>query len=106
VLIWGAAGGLGVFATQLCAAAGAECVGVVSSAEKGALVEQLGARGFIDRSDYAGMMRRGDETAEEEKARFAVTRDFAKHVRACSATRPTSSSSTSAGRRSRPRSSP
>ncbi len=31
VLIWGAAGGLGVFAVQLCAAAGAECVGVVSS---------------------------------------------------------------------------
>ena len=29
VLIWGAAGGLGVFATQLCKAAGAESVGVV-----------------------------------------------------------------------------
>src|SRR5437660_5738594 len=59
VLIWGAAGGLGVFATQLCAAAGAECVGVVSSAEKGALVEQLGAKGFIDRGEFQGMMRRG-----------------------------------------------
>src|SRR3954467_2541370 len=81
VLIWGAAGGLGVFATQLCAAAGAECVGVVSSPEKGALVEQLGARGFIDRTEYAGMMRRGGETDEEEKARFAVTREFAKAVR-------------------------
>ena len=46
VLIWGAAGGLGVFATQLCAAAGAQCVGVVSSPEKGALVEQLGAHGL------------------------------------------------------------
>src|SRR3954452_1956277 len=44
VLIWGAAGGLGVFATQLCCAAGAECVGVVSSAQKGALIEQLGAK--------------------------------------------------------------
>jgi len=81
VLIWGAAGGLGVFATQLCAAAGAECVGVVSSPEKGALVESLGARGFIDRNDFAGMMRRGDETPAEEQARFAVTRDFAKAVR-------------------------
>src|ERR671926_363813 len=40
-----------------------------------------GARGFIDRSDFAGMMRRGDETPEEEKARFAVTREFAKAVR-------------------------
>src|ERR1700727_2243621 len=45
VLIWGAAGGLGVFATQLCAAAGAHCVGVVSSAEKGELVKRLGAGG-------------------------------------------------------------
>src|ERR687883_301376 len=47
VLIWGAAGGLGVFATQLCKIAGAESVGVVSSAEKGELVEQLGATGWI-----------------------------------------------------------
>ena len=31
VLIWGAAGGLGVFAVQLCKAAGANAVGVVSS---------------------------------------------------------------------------
>src|ERR671939_535669 len=31
VLIWGAAGGLGVFATQLCKASGANAVGVVSS---------------------------------------------------------------------------
>src|SRR3569832_2933426 len=64
VLIWGAAGGLGVFATQLCRAAGAECVGVVSSAQKGALIEQLGAKGFIDRNEFAGMMRRGGETPE------------------------------------------
>src|SRR3954465_228261 len=52
VLIWGAAGGLGVFATQLCQITGAESVGVVSSAEKGALVEQLGATGWIDRNEY------------------------------------------------------
>src|ERR671927_1509032 len=53
VLIWGAAGGLGVFATQLCAITGAECVGVVSNEEKGALVEQLGAVDYIDRGDFA-----------------------------------------------------
>ncbi len=81
VLIWGAAGGLGVFATQLCVAAGAQCVGVVSSPEKGALLEELGATGWIDRSDFAGMMRRGGESPDEEKARFAVTRDFAKRVK-------------------------
>src|SRR5438874_3728746 len=55
VLIWGAAGGLGVFATQLCATAGAHCVGVVSSAEKGELVKRLGAVEFIDRNEFAGM---------------------------------------------------
>ena len=81
VLIWGAAGGLGVFATQLCAAAGAQAVGVVSSPEKGALVEQLGAVGYIDRNEFAGMMRRGDETPDEEKARFGVSRDFSKRVK-------------------------
>ncbi|MFM9149165.1 MAG: crotonyl-CoA carboxylase/reductase [Solirubrobacterales bacterium] len=81
VLIWGAAGGLGVFAVQLCKAAGANAVGVVSSSEKGELVKQLGAVDYIDRNEYAGMMRRGDETPEEEKERFGVTRAFAKRVK-------------------------
>jgi crotonyl-CoA carboxylase/reductase len=81
VLIWGAAGGLGVFATQLCKAAGAESVGVVSSDEKGELVQRLGATGYINRSEFAGMMRTGTETPEEEKARFKVSRDFAKRVK-------------------------
>ncbi len=81
VLIWGAAGGLGVFATQLCAAAGAECVGVVSSAKKGKLVEQLGATGWIDRNDFKGMMRKGGESPEEEKARFKESRRFGKAVK-------------------------
>jgi crotonyl-CoA carboxylase/reductase len=81
VLIWGAAGGLGVFAIQLCNAAGAECVGVVSSDEKGELVKQLGAVGYINRNDFQGMMRTGDETPEQEKERFGVTRQFAKKVK-------------------------
>src|SRR5947199_78868 len=80
VLIWGAAGGLGVFATQLVAAAGAQSVGVVSSPEKGELVKRLGAVDYIDRNEFAGMMRRGGETPEEEKARFKVSRAFSKRV--------------------------
>jgi crotonyl-CoA carboxylase/reductase len=80
VLIWGAAGGLGVFATQICKAAGAECVGVVNSDEKGALVKSLGAVDFINRSEFAGMMRTGKETPEEEKARFKESRRFGKRV--------------------------
>jgi crotonyl-CoA carboxylase/reductase len=81
VLIWGAAGGLGVFATQLCRSAGAECVGVVSSEEKGKLVMDLGATGYINRNEYAGMMRKGGESPEEEKARFGESRRFAKAVK-------------------------
>jgi crotonyl-CoA carboxylase/reductase len=81
VLIWGAAGGLGVFATQLCKAAGANAVGVVSSAEKGELVKQLGAVDYIDRNDFAGMMRKGGESKDEEKERFKVSRAFTKRVK-------------------------
>jgi crotonyl-CoA carboxylase/reductase len=80
VLIWGAAGGLGVFATQLCKIAGARSVGVVSSAEKGDLVKQLGAVDYIDRNEFTGMMRRGGESPEEEKARFKESRRFCKAV--------------------------
>ena len=80
VLIWGGAGGLGVFATQLCRLAGADSLGVVSSAEKGELVKSLGARDYIDRSEFGGMMRRGDEDADEEKARFKESRRFGKAV--------------------------
>jgi crotonyl-CoA carboxylase/reductase len=69
VLIWGAAGGLGVFAVQLCRLAGAECIGVVSSAGKGELCQSLGAKAYIDRNEFAGMMRRGGETGEQEAAR-------------------------------------
>jgi crotonyl-CoA carboxylase/reductase len=81
VLIWGGAGGLGVFAIQLCAAAGAECVGVVSSDEKGKLCMELGATGYVNRNEFAGMMRKGGETPEEEKARFAESRRFAKAIK-------------------------
>jgi crotonyl-CoA carboxylase/reductase len=80
VLIWGAAGGLGVFATQLCEMTGAQSVGVVSSEEKGSLVKQLGAVDYIDRSDFTGMMRRGGEDDDAEKARFKESRRFCKEV--------------------------
>ena len=81
VLIWGAAGGLGVFATQLCKLTGAKAVGVVSSPEKGALLEQMGIDGWIDRNEFKGMMRTGNESPEEEKARFKVSREFSKKVK-------------------------
>ncbi len=80
VLIWGAAGGLGVFASQICRAVGAQAVGVVSSEEKGELVKQLGCVDYINRDEFKGMMRTGSETEDEEKARFKVMRAFDKRV--------------------------
>ena len=103
VLIWGAAGGLGVFATQLCAASGANAVGVVSSDEKGELVKKLGAVDYINRGEFAGMMRKGGESPDEEKERFKASRGFGSGSRRSSAMPRTSSSSTSARRLSRPR---
>src|SRR4051812_21183531 len=81
VLIWGAAGGLGVFATQLCALTGAQAVGVVSSEEKGELVKRVGAVDYIDRNEFKGMMRQGGESDDEEKERFKVSRAFGKRVK-------------------------
>jgi crotonyl-CoA carboxylase/reductase len=83
VLIWGAAGGLGVFATQLCKAAGAKAVGVVSSAEKGELVKQLGAVDYIDRNEFGEMMRTPENLADPaaDKERFKASRAFAKRVK-------------------------
>ena len=82
VLVWGAAGGLGVFALQLCRLVGADTVAMVSSPDKARLCTALGATHVIDRSEFAGMMRRGDETTEEEAARAKESRRFAKHVAA------------------------
>jgi crotonyl-CoA carboxylase/reductase len=83
VLIWGAAGGLGVFATQLCKAAGANAVGVVSSAEKGELAKQLGAVDCIDRREFGEMMRTPENLADRaaEKERFTASRAFGKRVK-------------------------
>lgn len=81
VLVWGGAGGLGVFADQLCRAAGANALAIVSSPEKGEVAKQLGAVDYIDRTEFAEMVRRGGETPAEEKRRVAATRAFAKRVR-------------------------
>ena len=56
-------------------------MGVVSSPEKGELVKQLGAVDYIDRAEFKGMMRRGGESADEEKERFKVSRAFGKRVK-------------------------
>jgi crotonyl-CoA carboxylase/reductase len=52
VLVWGAAGGLGVFAVQLCHLMGANPIAVVSSPDKASLLREFGASLIIDRSGY------------------------------------------------------
>lgn len=58
VLVWGAAGGLGSMALQICAAAGAKPVAVVSSDDKVEYCKKIGAVGVINRGrfDHWGMM--------------------------------------------------
>ena len=50
VLIWGASGGLGSYATQMCLAGGATPVCVVSSPEKAEICRSMGAELVIDRN--------------------------------------------------------
>jgi crotonyl-CoA carboxylase/reductase len=52
VLVWGASGGLGVFAVQLCAVSGAHAIGVVSSEDKKDFVLSMGAKAVINRNDF------------------------------------------------------
>jgi crotonyl-CoA carboxylase/reductase len=80
VLVWGAAGGLGIFATQLCSVLGANAIGVVSSPAKGELVLRLGGKGYIDRRDFDIAPKDG-ETAEQEKRRAGEMRKFGGKIR-------------------------
>ena len=52
VLIWGASGGLGSMAIQICAAAGANAIGVISDESKRDFVMSLGAKGVLNRKDF------------------------------------------------------
>src|SRR5438874_294914 len=53
VLVWGAGGGLGIFAVQLCRLYGANAIAVVSSDDKIELVRELGAAAVLDRRQFA-----------------------------------------------------
>lgn len=52
VLIWGGAGGLGSMAIQICKAAGAKAIAVVSGEDKIDYCKSLGAVGVIDRRKF------------------------------------------------------
>lgn len=69
VLIWGAAGGLGSYATQLALRAGATPVCVVSSERKADLVRSLGAELVIDRAAEGYRFWKDPETPDPKEWR-------------------------------------
>jgi len=74
VLVWGASGGLGAFAVQLCATAGANAIAVVSDEAKRNYVMDIGARGVVNRKHF-------NCWGQLPKANSAAFNDFMKEAR-------------------------
>src|SRR5437870_10471016 len=77
VLVWGAAGGLGVFAIQICKMLGANPIAVIGGKDKAQLVQSLGAPMWIDRTDYPDLAYHPPETPERHKRRMRTASDSA-----------------------------
>jgi crotonyl-CoA carboxylase/reductase len=67
VLVWGAGGGLGSMAIQLCRLCGANAIAVVSSEDKADLCRRLGAHAVINRRDFALINEAGEPNLDEVK---------------------------------------
>lgn len=80
VLIWGASGGLGVFGVQLCAASGANAIGVISDETKRDYVLGLGAKGVINRKDFACWGQMPKVNSPEYDAWVKEARKFGKAI--------------------------
>ncbi|EST34209.1 crotonyl-CoA carboxylase/reductase [Streptomyces roseochromogenus] len=76
VLIWGAAGGVGSYATQLALAGGANPVCVVSSPQKAALCRAMGAEHIIDRRAEGYRFWKDEDTPDPGE-----WRRFGRHIR-------------------------
>ena len=80
VLVWGAAGGLGIFALQICKILGANPIAVVSSPDKYDMVRSLGATGVINRRDF-DFAWSAHETPERTKKRLDETKRLGGELR-------------------------
>jgi crotonyl-CoA carboxylase/reductase len=78
VLVWGASGGLGVFATQLCAVSGANAIGVISDESKRDFVLSMGAKAVINRKDFDCWGQLPTVNGTEFKDYMRETRKFGK----------------------------
>ena len=80
VLVWGASGGLGSFAVQLCATAGANAIGIVSEDDKRDFVMQLGAKGVINRKKFNCWGQMPPVGSEEYNTWLKEVRNFGKAI--------------------------
>ena len=80
VLVWGASGGLGSFAVQLCATAGAHAIGVISDDAKHDFVMSMGARGVINRKNFECWGQLPTVNSEEFDTFMKEARKFGKAV--------------------------
>ena len=80
VLIWGASGGLGVYAVQLAVAAGANVIGVISDEDKRDYVKSLGAKGVINRKEFNCWGQLPKVNSDEYNEWFSEVRKFGKAI--------------------------
>ena len=80
VLVWGASGGLGSMAIQLCAVSGANAIGVISDEDKREFVMNLGAKGVINRKDFNCWGQLPEVNGENFGDYMKETRKFGKAV--------------------------
>jgi crotonyl-CoA carboxylase/reductase len=81
VLVWGAAGGLGVFAIQICKMLGANPIAVIGGKDKSQLVQSLGAPMWIDRSEFPDLAYKPPESPERARLRAEDCKKFGKRIR-------------------------
>ncbi len=80
VLVWGASGGLGSYAIQLINTAGANAIGVISDEDKRDFVMGLGAKGVINRKEFACWGQMPTVNTSEYKTWFNEARKFGKAI--------------------------
>ncbi|MEM6678318.1 MAG: crotonyl-CoA carboxylase/reductase [Pseudomonadota bacterium] len=80
VLVWGASGGLGSYAIQLAATAGANAIAVISDESKRDFVLSLGAKGVINRRDFKCWGQLPKVNSPEYKEWFTEARKFGKAI--------------------------